>query len=120
MRFWHRAQFSPGVSAERSKPGEAQSARAKACWASGQGRHRGGGGALMPEDSPSVSPQCSVAGWKPQAGGRAPKKEKGPQDFPGGPVVKILLSDAGGAGLIPGQGTKIPHASWPQKTQTIL
>ena len=27
-------------------------------------------------------------------------------------MVKTLLSNAGGAGLIPGQGTKIPHASW--------
>ena len=32
------------------------------------------------------------------------------RDFPGGPV-KILPSSAGGAGSIPGQGTKIPHAS---------
>ena len=32
------------------------------------------------------------------------------RDFPGGPVVKNLPSDAGEAGLIPGQGTKIPPA----------
>ena len=32
-------------------------------------------------------------------------------DFPGGPVVKTLLSSAGGMGSIPGQGAKIPHAS---------
>ena len=31
-------------------------------------------------------------------------------DFPGGPVVKNLLSKAGEAGLIPGRETKIPHA----------
>ena len=31
-------------------------------------------------------------------------------DFPGGPVVKNLLSKAGEVGLIPGWGTKIPHA----------
>ena len=31
-------------------------------------------------------------------------------DFPGGPVIKSLPSNAGGAGLIPGWGTKIPHA----------
>ena len=30
-------------------------------------------------------------------------------DFPCGPVVKTSLSNAGGAGSIPGQGTKIPH-----------
>ena len=45
-------------------------------------------------------------------------------DFPGGPVVKTSPSNAGGAGLIPGQGTKIPHASWPKnqniKTEAIL
>ena len=38
-------------------------------------------------------------------------------DFPGGPVVKTLLSNAGGVGLIPDQGGKIPHASQP-KTKT--
>ena len=32
-------------------------------------------------------------------------------DFPGNhPVVKILPSNAGSAGLISGQGAKIPHA----------
>ena len=33
------------------------------------------------------------------------------RDFPGGPVVKKLPSSAGDTGLIPGQGTKIPHAT---------
>ena len=33
-------------------------------------------------------------------------------DFPGGPVVKTSPSSAGGVGLIPSQGTKIPHALW--------
>ena len=32
------------------------------------------------------------------------------RDFPGGPVVKNLPSNAGHAGSIPSQGTKIPHA----------
>ena len=36
------------------------------------------------------------------------------RDFPGGPVVKALPSRAGGVGLIPGQGTKIPHALCPK------
>ena len=36
-------------------------------------------------------------------------------DFPGGPVVKTLPSNAGAAGLIPVQEAKIPHASWPKK-----
>ena len=35
----------------------------------------------------------------------------GSWDFPNGPVVKILPSNAGGAGSIPGQGTEIPHSS---------
>ena len=33
------------------------------------------------------------------------------RDFPGGPVVKHPPSNAGDAGPIPGQGTKIPHAT---------
>ena len=33
-----------------------------------------------------------------------------PRDFPGGPVVHT--STAGGAHLISGRGTKIPHAEW--------
>ena len=40
------------------------------------------------------------------------------RDFPGCPVVKTLPSNAGGAGSIPGQGAKIPHALWP-KNQNI-
>ena len=39
--------------------------------------------------------------------GREKQKE---QDFPGGPEVKNLPSNAGNMGLIPDQGTKIPHA----------
>ena len=34
--------------------------------------------------------------------------------FPGSPVVKTSPSSAGGVGSIPGQGTKIPHASRPK------
>ena len=41
------------------------------------------------------------------------------RDFPGGPVVKTSLSNAGGAGSIPGQGAKIPHASGPKKPKNI-
>ena len=33
-------------------------------------------------------------------------------DFPGGPVVKNLPSNAEDMGLIPGRGIKIPHVSW--------
>lgn len=32
------------------------------------------------------------------------------RDFPGCPVVKNLPSNVGDGGLIPGGGTKIPHA----------
>ena len=36
-------------------------------------------------------------------------------DFPGSPIVKPSSpSSAEGVGSIPGQGTKIPCASWPQ------
>lgn len=35
----------------------------------------------------------------------------GPYEFSDVPVVKTLLCNAGGAGLMPGQGTKIPHAT---------
>ena len=42
----------------------------------------------------------------------------GVRDFSAGPVIKISSSNTGDAGLIPGQGAKIPHASWP-KTQNI-
>ena len=38
--------------------------------------------------------------------------------FPGVPVVKTLPSNAGGVGLIPGLGTKTPHAVRP-KNQNI-
>ena len=37
-------------------------------------------------------------------------KGKG-KDFPDGPVVKDPPANAGDMGSIPGQGTKIPHAS---------
>ena len=33
------------------------------------------------------------------------------RDFPGGPVVKNLSSNAGVAGSIPGRGTIIPHSA---------
>ena len=35
-------------------------------------------------------------------------------DFPGGPLVKTSLSNAGDVGSIPGWGIKIPRASWPK------
>ena len=38
-------------------------------------------------------------------------KERRQKDFPGGPVVKNLPSNAGDTGLIPGQEAKVLHAS---------
>ena len=37
------------------------------------------------------------------------------RDFPGGPVVKTSASNAEGAGLMPGQGGKIPPCSVAKK-----
>ena len=34
------------------------------------------------------------------------------RDFPGGPVVIALPSNAGGVDSVPSQGAGIPHASW--------
>ena len=42
------------------------------------------------------------------------------QDFASGPVFRLHASTAGEMNLIPGQGTKIPHAMWPKKkTRTV-
>ena len=38
-------------------------------------------------------------------------KWKNYRDFPGGPVVKNSSCNVGDLGSIPGQGTKIPHAT---------
>ena len=40
-------------------------------------------------------------------------------DFPGGPVIKSLPSNAGNTGLIPGQGTNILHATGQLSPHTI-
>ena len=51
------------------------------------------------------------------------KQKLGNGDFPSFPVVKNLPYNAGDAGLIPGWGTKIPHAMWqlsPRTTTTEL
>ena len=37
------------------------------------------------------------------------------RDFPGGPVVKTLSSNAGDVGLILGGGAKVSHALGPKK-----
>ena len=46
-----------------------------------------------------------------------PHKHDKHWDFPDGPVVKTSPSNAGGVGLIPCPGVKIPHAPWPKKTK---
>ena len=45
------------------------------------------------------------------------QKKRSPE-FPGGPVVRTPCFDCGGMGSIPGQGTKIPHATWHGQKQT--
>lgn len=52
------------------------------------------------------------AGGQRSAGRQGKKSQE--RDFPGGPVAKTWPSSAGGAGLTPGRGAKIPHASWPE------
>ena len=47
------------------------------------------------------------------------KNKPQPWDTLSAPVLKTLLSNAGGVGSIPGRGTKIPHASSP-KNQNII
>ena len=54
---------------------------------------------------------------------KIPKTEQNRQvsgDFPGGPVVKNLLSSGEDAGSTPGQGTKIPHAMWQAHLPKLL
>ena len=48
-----------------------------------------------------------------------PRSKELGRDFPGGPVVKALPPSAGGVGLTPGWGIKIPHGLWPPKNQNI-
>ena len=34
--------------------------------------------------------------------------------------LRLCASNAGGAGSIPGRGTRIPHATWPKKTEPAI
>ena len=63
-----------------------------------------------------LSIECSGEADAPGLG--TPLEEPLVWDFPGGPVVKTSLSNAGSVGSIAGQGAKIPPASWP-KNQNI-
>ena len=68
-------------------------------------------GSGLPEESQKESPGvCQVEFWQ-TADEQAQKVV--PRDFPGRPVIRNLPSNAGDLGSIPGQGTKIPHASRP-------
>ena len=44
-----------------------------------------------------------------------PKEKELWRDFPSGPVVKTLPSNAGGMDLVLGKRIKILHAAWPNK-----
>ena len=46
--------------------------------------------------------------------------ERKMRDFPGGPVVKNPQSSAGDVGLIPRQGTKIPHSAGQQSPRVTV
>ena len=50
--------------------------------------------------------------------GRFRRKKGDDWDFPGGPVVMTLPSNAGDIGSIPSQGDKVSHALW-TKSQSI-
>ena len=63
----------------------------------------------LPQETRKISNEQSNLTSKELEEETKPKVNK-KRDFPGGPVVKNPPSNAGDAGLIPGQGTKIPHA----------
>ena len=83
---------------------------------------------LFPHDTVSIGHIYKVTGVQHKEGERVPLcsrpcdhtweiriNNEACLDFPGDPVVKTLcFYTVGGTGLIPGQGTKIPHAAWPK------
>ena len=68
------------------------------------------------------SPFSAFGGWwgrrKKRSSAKRTSTKMLSRVFPGCPVVKISPSNARGSGSIPGQGAKIPYASWP-KNQNI-
>ena len=60
--------------------------------------------ALSGEEGPKIGERVRA-----RSGG---KKEGASWDFPGGPVVKTLPSNARGEGLIPVCGARLSHAFW--------
>ena len=53
-------------------------------------------------------------------GGRGLTERLKRRGFPGGPAVKTSSPNAGGKGLIPGRGAKIPQASGPKQTKNKI
>ena len=64
--------------------------------------------ASPPCSSPCARDQGKEVGKLASVGSRGSRRQG---HFPGGPVVKNLISNAGQLGSIPGQGAKIPHAA---------
>ena len=58
---------------------------------------------MLKTDSNFLKPLHRCGPWEMQS--------REPKDLPGGPAVKNPPSNAGDTGLIPRQGTKIPHAA---------
>ena len=59
-------------------------------------------------ETPQMSIYVSVGDWIVPSKGHV-------RGFPGGPVVKSLPANGGDVGLIPGQGTKVPHSAEPTR-----
>ena len=53
-----------------------------------------------------------------QKGQGDPSLERMAHGLPWPPVMKTSPSNEGGAGSTPGQGAKVPHASWPKNQNT--
>ena len=75
--------------------------------------------AIQPVHPSKINPEYSLEGLmmklKLQYFGHLIQRTDSLGDSLGGTVVQTLLSKPRGVGLIPGWGTKIPHASWPKK-----
>ena len=70
-------------------------------------------------DHQSSAAYTTISRWKMESKMRKGREKNIKQnyeakmlDFSGHPVVKTLCFHCRGLGLIPGQGTKIPHATW--------
>lgn len=59
----------------------------------------------------SINIMANTVGYLSKSHSNPFLKNKNMRGFPGPPVVKLCTSTAGGASLIPGPGTKIPHSA---------